>query len=632
MSSSSSSSAVTPDEPTAAPEVIPTRRNVWRFIVEAVADDGTPFAHITSCPPGLSIPTAADPRVVLLPPACTFTDACARIADVVPSGDMWILQAPGFALALSQHQLDLVGGMFHESVLCLSAFQRDDEKGVWSAIQSLPVNHFVWIGLNSALLRGVRADGKIRDRFSCISFTYVLRQEKKLQLMNPCFSFLACRILVPPTAVQDDVSDAWADVVFDQKYDSDANPIKLYDFAIDVPVPDTIRVRRTMNDFGAIAWGIAATKAPPMPPCKLYLPLGPEGERARMHAEAVAQQKKLLMLPIYTFSRLLSNHVPNDVLGFLTTRIHNVGSPAGAAAAASAASAAGAAASVAPALAHMLSVPLFQRNVTIHFECDATPDAIDAVAAQAKSLGVAVTRIIGAGSADLWRSSPAIAGLGYSESVCTKEALGFKPHGSCQGEDMLVADLLAKKGCLVGGTYIDVGCGLNQFSNTTNLAMRAGWRGVCIDVLPDMVEHLRASRPGALALQAYVSRQDGESKTLCVPNQSDQRRFASAPEFEWKCKTGCTRNTVTSRSLASLLAEHAPQLLSSSHPVHYLNITCEGEDAHVLAGASLESIRPLVVSILFKNEESFKTESDLLASHGYTLHRKLAWVAIFERS
>jgi hypothetical protein len=622
-SSSSASAAAAPiDVFTHAPETlvappVPVRKDLWRFVVSARTDSGLPFHRIPNCPAALDVPSADAERVFLLPPACTFTDACARIADVVPVGDVWALQAPGVALVLSDAQRDTIAGMFNESVLCLSAFQRDDSNYMWSVIQSAPVNQFAWIGVNSALLRGIRSEGRIRDRFACINFSYCLRQERKLQLMNPCYSFITCKTMLSPVPVQEDESDSFADVVFEQKYESDRAADEYVSFRIDMPHEGALVVKKAEAGDRAIAWKVDASRAPPAPPPKLYLPLGPEAERARLQAESAQQLKKLMMLPVYTFSRLLHTKVSNDEMETLAASARQIG---GAAAGEPAAAGAGAgAATTASVLASFASKPLFQRQASLSFECAASDSAIKFACEHISAAGIRI----------VYANAP-VPSLGYlpAGETPTKESLGFVAHGSCQGEDMVIADVLQSRGHLVGGTYIDVGCGMNQMSNTSNLYQKAGWRGVCIDMLDEVVREMASSRPSAIAVKAYASRQDGESKTACIPNRWEHRRFSSGPEFEWKDRKGCTRVGFSSRSVWSIVQEIFGGA-AAVPAIHLLNITCEGEDAHVLEGSNLGALRPLVVSILFKNEAELAKETEIAARYGYTLARKLSWIAIF---
>ena len=585
-------------------EEVQRETSLWRFVVRAETDKGTPFRSVEGCPEGLEI---QGERIAMLRADCTFTEACERIAETVPAGDMWVLQAPGVALLLSEAQKAMIAGLVQESVICLSAFKRNNETGIWSIVQSAAVNQFAWIGLNSSLLRGIRSGGKIRDKFACINFSYCLRQEKKLKLMNPCYSFVTCIVSESPDPMEEDESDSFADVVFEQEYVSDAPTAEYSQYVIDCVEEGVLRVtKRSICDETGIPWMIEATRAPPPPASKLYLPLGPEAERARLEAESETQQKKLLMKPIYLFSRILRNDMRDEDMRCLISSVSRIGMMTPTATSTS----------TRIHSAHKLhELPLFRREASLVFECAASPEALRLTSEHLQALGIRVTR-----------ASMSLPTLGFAlpTSEHTPKSLGFTSHGTCSGEDMILAELLHSKQCLVGGTYVDVGCGFSKYSNTSNLAQRAGWRGICIDILDDVVSEM-AARPAAIALKAYVSRQDDETKTICIPNSSDLRRFTSSPQFEWKDKRGTNKVSVSTRSLWSILCEHMVPI----SPVHLLNITCEGEDVHVLHGANISVLRPLIISVLFKSDVEFNKERDLLTSLGYILHRKLLWIAIF---
>lgn len=222
--------------------------------------------------------------------------------------------------------------------------------------------------------------------------------------------------------------------------------------------------------------------------------------------------------------------------------------------------------------------------------------------------------------------SEALALLGYKRCRAPAALLGFAPHGSCGGEDMAIAQLLEKRGVLVGGVYVDVGCGAGRFSNTHNLATRAGWHGICIDALSDAVAEMVASRPRAIGIHAFVSARDGDHRTLCVPRQADLRRFAATDKHEWKCKCGCDRLDVQTRSLWTLIRGH----LAPTNTPTLLSITCEGEDSAVLEGARIQDWKPLVISIQFKSTDEFERQKSILEPIGYTLWRRMDWISIFE--
>lgn len=283
--------------------------------------------------------------------------------------------------------------------------------------------------------------------------------------------------------------------------------------------------------------------------------------------------------------------------------------------------------------AQLLAKPAAERLVSLHWVDASRADAYLRYAAN--QLAHTNVRITSVPTATTFSPSSAssLARLGYStcsaaEARKTAAALGFVKRGTCDGEDMIIAKILEEHDLLVGGWYVDVGCGPHQFSNTANLADYAGWRGLCVDVLPDFVAEMRKVRgERCTCVEAYVSSEQDAEKTIVIPNYTYHRRFTAAPAYEWRHALGSTRRTVRSRTLWSILEEHVPP--SDMRDIRVLNVTCEGEDAAVLQGARIEAWKPLIVCILFKTEEELRKETDILAPLGYTLRHKKSWIALF---
>jgi hypothetical protein len=81
-------------------------------------------------------------------------------------------------------------------------------------------------------------------------------------------------------------------------------------------------------------------------------------------------------------------------------------------------------------------------------------------------------------------------------------------NGSQAGQDLWVLQMLNG---LIGGTYVEIGCNVPQYTNNTwILEMYHTWTGVSLDTLPHVVDHFNNVRnnPAVVADACYVDYND----------------------------------------------------------------------------------------------------------------------------
>ena len=488
---------------------------------------------------------------------CTFGEACVRICECVPDGDVWILQAPGCVLFVGEDQLKSIKTIKNNTILCLSAFSRG-ENG-WEIKDEPSIHQFAWIGTQSSMLRHVACSARMIDTYACSVFSYCLRKQCNAILINPCYSFVTLRLYIQGGGIEDPGEDP-VDVVMDQVY---RHPID-NDWAWTISQPDTqtICINRIAPGRNGIPWWT--------------------------NKETSA------------FSRLLDRHVSNDFMNVIVSRINDIGKPY-------------------EQPDHKIDIEHIRWPRRIHLQTDIIcAESIASMTKKYTALRISKLSCLPNTSERLHTS---LARLGWP--LASSANLGFSPRGSCGGEDLIIADVLRTKCCLVGGIYVDIGCGSEEFSNTHNLSHRAGWSGVCVDVREEAVSEMRLSRPDAICIRAFVSDHDGHDRYISIPENPKMHRFAASPEFEWHRGLHLPVTSVSLWSIVKDILPHTPL-------IHLLSITCEGEDFNVLSGARLSLWRPLVISILFKSDSQLDKHKSILLPIGYSLVRKLMWIAIFQ--
>jgi FkbM family methyltransferase len=151
------------------------------------------------------------------------------------------------------------------------------------------------------------------------------------------------------------------------------------------------------------------------------------------------------------------------------------------------------------------------------------------------------------------------------------------------GEDRVIGELVDVS---VPGVYVDVGCNDPiRFSNTLMLYMH-GWRGVCIDGNPEMIEKWRKVRLRDRAVCAVVSDEVAPVHFHVASADVVSRVVEGSDDAVDAASTA----VVVPRTLASILEENeVPRLFD------VLSVDCEGYDLRVLRSFDIDAYQPRVV-------------------------------------
>ena len=157
---------------------------------------------------------------------------------------------------------------------------------------------------------------------------------------------------------------------------------------------------------------------------------------------------------------------------------------------------------------------------------------------------------------------------------------------SQNGEDVLLWRALRD---VEAGFYVDVGAAdPTEFSVTRGFYDR-GWHGLNCEPAAHYVRELLAQRPRDVTLPVAVGRAPGHLAFHAIAGTGlstlDPAVAAGHAEGGWRVE----RQEVEVRTLAALLAEHAPPV------IHFLKIDVEGAEADVVAGADFGAHRPWIV-------------------------------------
>lgn len=195
------------------------------------------------------------------------------------------------------------------------------------------------------------------------------------------------------------------------------------------------------------------------------------------------------------------------------------------------------------------------------------------------------------------------------------------------GEDLALNCLLRSE----PGFYVDVGCNHPTRNSNTFALYKAGWRGICIDANPGLINQFKRLRPRDVSICAAIS--DEEKEVVFTDFVDDHFSSLDADHLaSWKPSTAIARQrTVKTRTLSAILNE-----FNSPHAFDLLSVDVEGHDAHVLRSLDLDVYQPqLIVIEMHGFDINSPHDSDIyryLAARNYRLAGFLVLNGYFVRS
>ncbi len=172
-------------------------------------------------------------------------------------------------------------------------------------------------------------------------------------------------------------------------------------------------------------------------------------------------------------------------------------------------------------------------------------------------------------------------------------------------------------GHVQNGFYVDVGAQHPVRDSVTMAFYERGWRGINLEPVPQWSRLLHRLRPRDVNLPEAAAAEAGELLFFRIPasglSTADPDQAARHREKGWRVD----EIRVRARPLDAILAEHGVV------QVHFLKVDVEGMESEVLAGLTLDEVRPwvLVVEATEPNSQVFshwKWEPSLL-ERGYGL-------------
>jgi FkbM family methyltransferase len=195
------------------------------------------------------------------------------------------------------------------------------------------------------------------------------------------------------------------------------------------------------------------------------------------------------------------------------------------------------------------------------------------------------------------------------------------------GEDLALSCMLRSE----PGFYVDVGCNHPTMNSNTFALYKTGWRGICIDANPRLIEEFKRLRPRDVSLCAAVS--DEEKEVVFTDFVNDAVSSLEADHVAtWRANTAVAgQRIVRTRTLGAILHD-----LDAPRAFDLLSIDVEGHDANVLRSIDLDVYQPQVIVVEMRGFDiSAPREHDIyryLTARRYRLGGFLVLNGYFMRS
>ena len=178
--------------------------------------------------------------------------------------------------------------------------------------------------------------------------------------------------------------------------------------------------------------------------------------------------------------------------------------------------------------------------------------------------------------------------------------IGLSFSFSSDGEDVILMKYLCR---IKNGNYIDIGSHQPTQHSNTFLFYLSGWKGICIDPLPNLKNKYRFIRRRDKFINAGIigSKSNTEKKLnfFYYKNNRDNSTFDPARVKELSSKFGREPSSIIdipTVNIADILPSSA-DIIGDSKEINLLNLDIEGFEIDILEDLFSDSVYPWVICV-----------------------------------
>lgn len=168
----------------------------------------------------------------------------------------------------------------------------------------------------------------------------------------------------------------------------------------------------------------------------------------------------------------------------------------------------------------------------------------------------------------------------------------YKVSFSKSGDDILLHKLINEYS---PGLYLDIGSWKPIEASNTYFFYLRGWKGICVDPNPELIEKYKKVRPKDLFLNTAIGSDEGLIKYYMLNDKfssmnSFDLSFIKDHQIESEIKEV---HDIAMTSIESILDEH----MSKNDRLDFFDIDVEGYDLNVLQTNNWKKYRPKLIAI-----------------------------------
>lgn len=181
------------------------------------------------------------------------------------------------------------------------------------------------------------------------------------------------------------------------------------------------------------------------------------------------------------------------------------------------------------------------------------------------------------------------------------------------GQDLQVLQYYNNK---VGGYFIEVGASDGvKYSNTFVLEKNFGWRGICVEPLPEKFKELCKNRPFSICCDSPLYDVSGQVVTFDVAHQDD---MLSGINMDIDCHKGTVDSSKHSITLTTITLNELLESCNAPTYIDYMSLDTEGSELKILSSFDFNKYKIGLIDVEHNYIEPRRTKiRELLTSNGY---------------
>jgi FkbM family methyltransferase len=183
------------------------------------------------------------------------------------------------------------------------------------------------------------------------------------------------------------------------------------------------------------------------------------------------------------------------------------------------------------------------------------------------------------------------------------------------------------------GIFLDIGANNGIFeSNTAALEFDYGWKGICVEANPSLINDLKFNRPNSIIIEAAIWKENTvlEFETTDSNHKGIEGHLLSRISNLERNERYFQKHFKESRTTFSVVANTITEIIKNNYSfpftIDYCSIDTEGAELEALQGIDFNLIDIKFMTIEHGNRKGYiDLFLNFLKPYGYSIHRVNQW-------